>query len=289
MSKINDDSNDQTTGDSAETESTCFPWQSPSSRSFDDVGGLDSIKEQLERLVVRPLIENREEYARLNVTVPNVLLYGPPGTGKTYLTEALVGEIGYPFVKITPSIVQSRFVNESAERVRDLFTEAREIAEQYGHAVIFIDEVDVVLGSRDMANAHHEDQKVVNEFLTFLEESGQQNVYVVAATNRRERLDEAAVRAGRFDREFHIGIPGAETRREIFRTHLEGRPNTVSDDDLTWCVENTEKWNGAEIAITIDEAARRAVERGGDTIQHEDLVDAIIDQTSERVPSNIPL
>jgi len=288
MSKVNNDSGERTASDETETDSTQFPWRSPPARSFDDVGGLDDIKNQLDRLVVRPLLHDREEYARFQVTVPNVLLYGPPGTGKTYLTEALVGELGYPFVKITPSLVQSRFVNESAERVRGLFAEAKDIAKQYGHAVIFIDEVDVVLGSRDTANAHHEDQKVVNEFLTFLEESGEQNVYVVAATNRRERLDEAAVRAGRFDREFHVGIPDDQTRREIFQTHLEGRPNVVSDSELDWCVENTEQWNGAEIATTIDEAARRAVERGGDAIQYEDLVDAIIDQTSERGPSDIP-
>lgn len=118
MSKVNNDSGDRTATDETETDSTQFPWRSPPARSFDDVGGLDDVKDQLERLVVRPLLQDRDEYARFQVTVPNVLLYGPPGTGKTYLTEALVGELGFPFVKITPSLVQSRFINESAERVR---------------------------------------------------------------------------------------------------------------------------------------------------------------------------
>ena len=269
----------ETTGsdDSIVTESTLeleFPWRSPPDRTLDDVGGLSEVTEELRRIVVRPLGPKRTAYERFGIDVPNLLFEGPPGTGKTYTAEALAGELDYPLLVATPARVQSRFVNESGDQIQRLFREAAHLGDQFGHAVVFFDEVDALLPARGGQNQHQEDSKVVAEFLSYLERSSANDTLVIAATNRRDQLDPAAIRSGRIDREFHFDYPDRATRYSILKHHLQPRPTDLSRTDLQQIAVDTEGWTSADVASLAEDAARIAVERDASAVEYRDLLTA---------------
>ena len=232
-------------------------WQEESDVTMADYGGRPELCETIENSVIVPFRDRPEQARQLGVPVPTLLLYGPPGTGKTYLAKALAGEIGYPYVTLSGGDVLSRYINASAEQVNDLFREARALAAYAGGALIFIDEIDSVLKARQATNQHAEDRKVVNEFLSHIEDIGEQNILFIGATNVYDELDSAAL--SRFDKELFVDLPSEHTRREIIGTHLDGRAHVVTDEEIAELAGATEGLSARDLTNIITDAARRTL------------------------------
>lgn len=234
-----------------------FNWGWKTNVSLDDIGGMDDVKEDLGRDIIKPMREDPEKAETFDIPLPNVLLYGPPGTGKTYMAKALATELGFPFVDLSGSDVTSKWVNESSGKVGQLFDEAEDLAGEVGGAVIFLDELDAVIPERQM-DSHGEDRKVVNEFLSRLQEAARQRVLFVGATNRRGDLDSAATRNGRIDKEIAVEKPDYEARVDIFKAQLDGRPNDLNEGDIEALAEKTADLVAADIESLVNQAARDA-------------------------------
>ncbi|WP_254809741.1 AAA family ATPase [Natronosalvus amylolyticus] len=249
-----------------------YRWVTETDVTFDDVGGMDDLKEEIRRDVVTPLVTNPEKAEELGVSAPNTIFHGPPGTGKTFMAKAMATELGLPFAKLSGADLQSKWINESASKVKTLFEEAMTVAEQEGGAVVFLDELDSVLKSRDGgANTHEEDKKVVNEFLNHLEETGDHNIVFIGATNRLDSLDDAGIRSGRIDKKVHIGEPDTEARSLILKAQLDNRPHTISGDEIQQAAVMTEGLVAADLELVVKEAAKYVLDRDGDEIQWTDL------------------
>lgn len=259
----------------AQDRELTFNWVHETDVSMDDVGGIRDVKRQLQEEIVGPLTTHRERADALGIPAPNVLFYGPPGTGKTFLAKALATELQLPFVKLSGSDVTSKWINESAQKIDRLFKEARILAAKEGGAVIFLDEIDAVLPERN-SNSHEENRKVVNEFLTHLQDTDEHDIVFIAATNRRHQLDSAVVRNGRIDREIEIGLPDNDARRGILRAQLASRQHDLTEQELNEIVEGIEGATAADIAALVDDAARHAAfQRNEDQISLIDLQRAI--------------
>jgi len=232
-------------------------WQDESGVTMADYGGRPNLCETIENSVIVPFRDRPEQARQLGVPVPTILLYGPPGTGKTYLAKALAGEIGYPYVTLSGGDVLSRYINASTEQVNDLFAEARALAAYAGGALIFIDEIDSVLKARQSTNQHAEDRKVVNEFLSHIEDIGEQNILFIGATNVHDELDSAAL--SRFDKELFVDLPNEHTRQEIIATHLDGRAHVVTDDEIADLAAATDGLSARDLTNIITDAARRTL------------------------------
>ena len=256
-----------------------FDWTTDTGIDFDDVGGMAELKAALKRDVIKPLTTHREKAEELGISPTDLIFYGPPGTGKTYLAEALATELDLPFVKLSGADIQSKWINESAEKVNALFEEAREIAEYDDGAVIFLDELDSVLKGRSgSGNAHEEDNKVVNEFLSQLEDTSDHGIVFIGATNRMESLDGAAIRSGRFDRKIHIGMPDRHARLSILKAQLRDRPHNLAEEQIKAIAERTDGMTAADLASLIEDAARNSLFRRDDCkITQEDLYHALSD------------
>ncbi len=256
-----------------------FDWTIDTGIDFDDVGGMDELKAELNRDVIKPLTTHREKAEELGISPTNLIFYGPPGTGKTYLAEALATELNLPFVKLSGADMQSKWINESAQKVNGLFEEARKIAEHDDGAVIFLDELDSVLKSRaGSGNAHEEDNKVVNEFLSQLEDTSDHGIVFIGATNRMESLDGAAIRSGRFDRKIRIGMPDFEARWSILKAQLRDRPHNLAEEQIRAIAERTDGMTAADLASLIEGAARNSLFRRDDCkITQEDIYHALKD------------
>lgn len=261
-------SQDAAAADSPETE---FSWQNETDVCFDDIGGLRDVKQTLRAEILRPLA-NPAKADELGVAAPNLILHGPPGTGKTYTAKALATELGVPFVSLSGADIQSKWINESASMVADLFDEAQRMASQEDGAVVFIDELDSVLKSRSSdGNAHEEDNKVVNEFLTHLEATKEHNIVFVGATNRLDALDEAGIRSGRIDLKIRIGKPDADAREAILRAQLADRNHEITDEIITELAAATDGAVAAQLEQLVNRAAKNVLARGGDTIHPSDF------------------
>lgn len=255
-----------------------FHWMDDSGVTMDDVGGMNELKEELRKDVILPLTSGREQAEALDIPLPNLLLHGPPGTGKTFMAKALAGELGLPFAQLSGSDVQSKWINESASKINQLFAEAKLMAEKEGGAVVFLDELDSVLKSRDGRMGHDEDQKVVNEFLSKLQETDEHNIVFIGATNRIEALDEAGIRSGRIDKKIHIGKPDRVARRGIIRAQLSGRPHELSEEDIDALATRTEGAVAADLKSIIEDAARHcAFVRGESVLIWQDVKAVIAD------------
>lgn len=251
---------------------TEFRWQTGTDVCFEDVGGMDYLKQELREDILLPLKEHSEKADELGVSAANIILHGPPGTGKTHLAKALATELELPFVQLSGSDVQSKWINESAERVSALFEEAKEVADVTGGAVVFLDELDSVLKDRTRSrNAHEEDVKVVNEFLGHLEETDKHDIVFIGATNRVESLDEAGVRSGRIDKKIRVGMPDVAAREGIMRAQLSDRPHAVSDECVRRVAAETEGCSAADVSGVVECAAREALVAGRGEIKGEDL------------------
>ena len=233
---------------------------------LEDVAGCDEAKGELTEVV--EFLREPGRFARLGATLPRgVLLYGPPGTGKTMLARAVAAEAGVAFIHVSGSEFVETFVGVGARRVRDLFAQARAL----GRAVIFVDELDALAKSRGGPNAHDEREATLNQLLVELDGfTPNDNIVVMAATNRLDVLDAAVLRPGRFNRKVHVGLPDVRGRREILAVHARHKPLSP-DADLAALARKTYGFSGAQLADLLNEAAILAARRDAETIDPADL------------------
>lgn len=240
-----------------------------------DVGGLgDEMKEEI--LQTLSTIKEPDRAIKLGIKPPKgILLYGPPGTGKTLLAQAIARELNAHFFSASGSAFNELFIGVGASRVRSLFQNAR----KHTPAVIFIDEVDALAGRRK-PHGGEEAEKTLTELLVQLD-GGNDNdgILFIAATNRKDMLDEAFLRPGRIDFSFHVPLPDTKGRREIIEIHTKGK--AISEDvraSFNELAESTSGFSGAELSSLFETASRRAVRNGKEKIQKEDL-DFALDRT----------
>ena len=236
--------------------------------TFKDVAGQDEAKESLEEII--DFLHNPKKYTAIGAKLPKgALLVGSPGTGKTLLAKAVAGEAHVPFFSISGSDFVEMFVGVGASRVRDLFKEASKVAP----AIIFIDEIDAIGRSRDSKfGGNDEREQTLNQLLAEIDGfDSSKGVVILAATNRPEILDKALLRAGRFDRRIIVDKPNLQGRLDTLKVHT--RKIRLSDDvDLRKIAQATAGAVGADLANLVNEAALRAVRKGRQLVNQEDLL-----------------
>ncbi|MBO0355871.1 AAA family ATPase [Muricauda ruestringensis] len=223
-------------------------------KGFSAIAGMQELKNTIQLDVIDALNE-KERYAEYGITIPNgMLLYGPPGCGKTFFAERMAEEIGFNFYQLKPSDIQSKYVNESQEKIKTLFDEARENAP----SIIFIDELDAVVPNRDNSNVNHMNTSAVNEFLAQMNNCGDDGIFIIGATNRPNSIDPAILRAGRLDKVAYLPPPDLEARELMLKLYLEKRPREVGLD-YAELAKATENYVSSDIKFICDEASRRAL------------------------------
>ena len=240
--------------------------------TFKDVAGAKEEKEELQEMV--DFLKNPKAYTEMGARIPKgVLLVGPPGTGKTLLAKAVAGEANAPFFSISGSDFVEMFVGVGASRVRDLFDQAKKASP----SIVFIDEIDAVGRHRGagLGGGHDEREQTLNQLLVEMDGfSINEGVIVMAATNRRDILDPALLRPGRFDRQVTVNYPDLEGRVDILKVHSRGKP-LGSDIDLQNVAKRMPFSSGADLENVMNEAAILAVRRKKKKIAQQDLVDAV--------------
>lgn len=239
----------------------------PSAR-FSDVAANEEAMESLRDLV--SFIREPEKYSRLGARIPRgVLLYGMPGTGKTLMARALAGEAGVPFFAVNGADFVEMYVGVGASRVRTLFRNARKA----GRAVIFFDEIDTIGKKRD--NRSDEREQTLNALLSEMSGFGETDgIVVLAATNRADTLDEALLRAGRFDRQIEVPLPGQAERLQILQVHAQRHPLSA-EVSLPELARQTAMFSGARLECLLNEAAILAVKRDAEQIEPQDIRQAM--------------
>ncbi|TMM55245.1 ATP-dependent zinc metalloprotease FtsH [Sulfitobacter sabulilitoris] len=227
--------------------------------TFDDVAGIDEAKEELEEIV--EFLRNPQKFSRLGGKIPKgALLEGPPGTGKTLLARAIAGEAGVPFFTISGSDFVEMFVGVGASRVRDMFEQAKKNAP----CIVFIDEIDAVGRSRGAGygGGNDEREQTLNQLLVEMDGfEANEGVIIIAATNRKDVLDPALLRPGRFDRQVTVGNPDIKGREKILGVHARKTP-LGPDVDLRIIARGTPGFSGADLANLVNEAALGAARVG---------------------------
>ena len=245
--------------------------QTPTTK-FADVAGEDEAVAEVEE--IKDFLKDPSKYKALGARIPRgVLLYGPPGTGKTLLARAIAGEAGVPFYSMAGSDFVEMFVGLGASRVRDLFDEAKKNAP----AIIFIDEIDAVGRKRGsgMGGGHDEREQTLNQLLVEMDGFAvNEGVIVLAATNRKDILDPALLRPGRFDRQITVGYPDVRGREAILRVHAKEKP-LADDVDLANIAKRTPYFAGADLENIMNEAAILCAREGKEKITMRHLNDAI--------------
>ena len=247
----------------------------PSSKkaTFDDVAGADEEKEELKEIV--DFLRDNKKYTEIGARIPKgVLLLGPPGTGKTLLARAVAGEAKVPFFSISGSDFVEMFVGVGASRVRDLFEQAKKNAP----AIIFIDEIDAVGRQRGagLGGGHDEREQTLNQLLVEMDGFGDNDsVIVMAATNRRDILDPALLRPGRFDRQILVGYPDVKGREAILKVHTRNKP-LAPDVDLETIAKSTVGFTGADLENLVNEASLLAARKNKKAITKDELEEASI-------------
>jgi len=240
--------------------------------TFKDVAGCQEEKEELQEMV--DFLKNPKAYTDMGARIPKgVLLVGPPGTGKTLLAKAVAGEANAPFFSISGSDFVEMFVGVGASRVRDLFGEAKKAAP----SIVFIDEIDAVGRHRGagLGGGHDEREQTLNQLLVEMDGFAiNEGVIVMAATNRRDILDPALLRPGRFDRQVTVNYPDQEGRVEILKVHSRGK-KLDSDVDLENIAKRMPFSSGADLENVMNEGALLAVRRKKTVISQQELVDAV--------------
>ena len=241
--------------------------------NFADVAGAEEEKEEMSEIV--DFMKNPRKYQELGAKIPRgVLLLGPPGTGKTLLAKAVAGEANVPFFSISGSDFVEMFVGVGASRVRDLFDQAK----KHTPSIIFIDEIDAVGRQRGtgLGGGHDEREQTLNQLLVEMDGfTDNQGVIVIAATNRRDILDPALLRPGRFDRQITVGYPDIKGREAILRVHTKNK-KLAPDISLATIAKGTAGFTGADLANLVNEAALLAARNNRKAITQPDIEEATI-------------
>ena len=241
--------------------------------TFADVAGADEEKAELQQIV--DFLRNPKRFYDMGAHVPKgVLLVGPPGTGKTLLARAVAGEAGVSFLSISGSDFVELYVGVGASRVRDLFEQAKRVSP----SIVFIDEIDAVGRQRGagLGGGHDEREQTLNQLLVEMDGFGKnEGVIVMAATNRKDILDPALLRPGRFDRQIYVGTPDWRGREDILKIHAKDKP-LADNVDLSAIAKATAGFTGADLENLMNESALLATERNRRAITMKDMEDAMI-------------
>lgn len=249
---------------------------------WDDVGGLDSLKTEVQEAVEWPM-RYPEAFAHVGARSPHgILLYGPPGTGKTLVAKALAHETDSNFISVKGPELLSKWVGESERGVREVFRKAR----QASPCVIFFDEIDSLAPARGTDTGTHVTENVVSQMLSEMDGLEEMhNVVVIAATNRPDMIDGALLRPGRFDRMIEVGLPDAAGREHILYIHMQKKP-TAGNLDYATLAQKTDKMSGAELRAVVDGAAMTALRRhinGGQSLKETAITQTDLEASARLV------
>lgn len=221
---------------------------------FSAIAGMQELKNLVKAEVI-DAINQREEYERYGVTIPNgMLLYGPPGCGKTFFAKQLAAEVGFNFMVKKPSDLQSRWVNATQENIAAMFKEAEENAP----TIIFLDEMNELTPNRDSGNVHQMHLSAVNELLANMDRLGEKGIFVIGATNYPHLMDPAILRSGRLDKKFYVAPPDYEARKAMFEMLLKKRPYDFGLD-YDKLAKLTENYVFSDLTLIINDASRKAL------------------------------
>ncbi len=239
--------------------------------TFKDIAGCDEAKEEVSEVV--EFLKTPEKFNKLGGKIPKgILMIGPPGTGKTLLAKAISGEAKVPFYTISGSDFVEMFVGVGASRVRNMFEQAKKTAP----CIIFIDEIDAVGRKRNagIGGGHEEREQTLNQMLVEMDGfNSNQNIIIIAATNRPDILDPALLRPGRFDRQVIVDLPDIKGREEIIKIHIKKKP-LHKNVDLKIIAKSTPGFSGADLANLINEAALYAAKKNLENISMKELEQA---------------
>jgi len=229
--------------------------------TFNDVAGIDDVKEELEEII--DFLKQPQKYRNFGIRM--LLLVGPPGVGKTLIAKAVAGEAGVPFFYQSGASFVQIYVGMGAKRVRELFERAKTMAP----AIVFIDEIDAV-GKARGGMRNDEREATLNQLLTEMDGFEDSNgIIVVAATNKIEMLDDALLRAGRFDRRVFVSLPNKRERKSILKIYLSNKPHSLDLDEIA---EMSVGFSGAALSSLVNEAAIHALKAGKKVIETDDFL-----------------
>ncbi|MCW3805677.1 AAA family ATPase [Plebeiibacterium marinum] len=224
-----------------------------SGEGFSAIAGMQELKDILYNDVIRALNE-KELYESYGITIPNgMLLYGPPGCGKTFISEKFAEEVGFNFLQLKPSDIKSKYINATEEKIGEIFKEAIEKAP----SIIFIDEIDAVVPNRE-GDVHQMHASAVNEFLAQMSNCSEKGIFIIAASNRPEKIDPAILRTGRIDRVIYLSPPDYEARVSMLKLYLKNRPVDLGVN-YERIAQLTENYVSSDIKFLVDEASRAAL------------------------------
>ena len=242
---------------------------------FADVAGMSEIKSLLQKKIIN-ILKNPEKAKRFKIQIPNgMLLYGPPGCGKSFIAEKFAEEAGYNYVFIKSSDLASIYIHGSQEKIGKLFDDARKNAP----TILNFDEFEALVPNRSKVNNASESGEV-NEFLSQLNNCGQDQIFVIASSNRPDLIDPAILRKGRMDNIIYIPVPDKEARQGMFEIHMKDRP-TAGEIDYAHLADITENFVASDIAYIVNDAATRAFEDDVDITQA--LLEEVINENNPSV------